>query len=42
MFVIWKGNSMYREATNLWRSFAQKIINKEEIVDKYGYIDVNR
>ena len=33
---------MYREATNLWRSFAQKIINKEEIVDKYGYIDVNK
>ena len=39
MHVIWKDNSQYRVFTNLWRSFAQKIMNKEDLIDKYGYIN---
>ena len=27
---------------NLWRSFAQEIMSKEDLIDKYGYIDVNK
>ena len=42
MHIIWKDNSHYRVYTNLWRSFAQEIINKEDLIDKYGYIDVNK
>ena len=40
--VIWKDNSQYRVFTNLWRSFAQEIMNKENLRDKYRYIDVNK
>ena len=40
MHVIWKDNSQYRVFTNLWRSFAQEIMNKEDLTDKYGFIDV--
>ena len=42
MHVIWKDNSKYRVFTNLWRSFAQEIISKEDLIDKYGYIDANK
>ena len=42
MNVIWKDNSQYRVFTNLWRSFAQEIMNKEELIDKYGYNDINK
>ena len=42
MHVIWKDNSQYRVFTNLWRSFAQGIINKKDLIDKYIYIDVNK
>ena len=42
MHVIWKDNSQYRVFTNLWRSFAQEIMNKEDLTDKYGYIDINK
>ena len=42
MHIIWKDNSHYRVFTNLWRSFAQEIMNKEDLIDKYGYIDVNK
>ena len=42
MHVIWRDNSQYRVFTNLWRSFTQEIINKEDLIDKYGYIDVNQ
>ena len=41
MHVVWKNNSQYRVFTNLWRSFAQEIMNKEDLLDKYGYIDVD-
>ena len=42
MNVIWKDNSQYRVFTNLWRSFAQEIMNKEDLIDKYGYNDINK
>ena len=42
MHIIWKDNSQYRVFTNLWRSFALEIMNKEDLLDKYGYIDVNK
>ena len=42
MHVIWKDNSQYRVFTNLWRSFAQEIMNKEDLTDKHGFIDVNK
>ena len=42
MHVIWKDNSQYRVFTNLWRSFAQAIMNKEDLIDKFAYIDVNK
>ena len=40
LHVIWKDNSQYRVFTNLWRSFSQEIMNKEDLIGKYGYIDV--
>ena len=36
MHIIWKHNSQYRVFTNLWRSFAKEIMNKEDLIDKYG------
>ena len=42
MHIIWKDNSQYRVFTNLWRRFAQEIMNKEDLTDIYGYIDVNK
>ena len=42
MHVIWKDDSWYRDFTKLWRSFAQEIMNKEDLIDKYGYIDLNK
>ena len=42
MNVIWKDNSQYRVFTNLWRSFDQEIMNKEDLIDKYGYNDINK
>ena len=42
MHVIWRDNSQYRVFTNLRRSFTQEIMNKEDLIDKYGYIDVNQ
>ena len=42
MCVIWKDNSQYRNFTNLWRSFAQEIRNKEDLIDKCEYIDVKK
>ena len=42
MQLIWKDNSQCRVFTNLWRSFAQDIMNKEDLIDKYGYTDVNK
>ena len=41
MHIIWVNNSKCRAYTNLWRSFADEIMRKEESLDKYGYIDVN-
>ena len=41
MHIIWVNNSKYRAYTNLWRSFADEIMRKEESLDKYGYIDIN-
>ena len=31
-----------RGFTNLCRSFAQEIMNKEDLIDKYGYMDTNK
>ena len=42
MHVIWKDNSQYRVFTNLWRGFTQEIMNKEDLIDKYRYIDINK
>ena len=42
MHVIWKDDSQYRVFTNLRRSFAQEIMNKEDLIDKYGFTDVNK
>ena len=42
MHIIWVNNSKYRAYTNLWRRFADEIMRKEESLDKYGYIDVNK
>ena len=42
MHVIWKDNSQYRVFTNSWRSFAQEIMNKEDLIDKHIYMDVNK
>ena len=39
---MWKDNSQYRVFTNLWRSFAQELMNKEDFIYKYGYIDINK
>lgn len=38
MQIVWRNNHF----TNLWRSFAQEIMSKEDIVEKYGYVDVNK
>ena len=40
--VIWKYNWQYRVFTNLWRSFAQEIMNREDFIYKYWYTDVNK
>ena len=42
MHIIWVNSSKYRAYTNLWRRFADDIMRKEESLDKYGYIDVNK
>ena len=42
MHIIWVNNSKYRAYTNLWRSFAEEIMRKEESLNKYGYIDLNK
>ena len=42
MHIIWVNNSQYRAYTNLWKSFAEEIMRKEESLDKYGYLDGNR
>ena len=42
MHIIWVNNSKYRAYTNLWKSFADEIMKKKELADKYGYIDVNK
>ena len=42
MHVIWKDNWQYRVFTNLWRSLVQEIMNKEDLIEKDGYIDINK
>ena len=42
MHIIWVNNLKFRAYTNLWGSFANEIMRKEESLDKYGYIDVNK
>ena len=34
--------AQYRVFTNLSRSFAQEIMNKEDLIDKYGYTGINK
>ena len=42
MHAIWKDNSQYRVYTSLWRSFAQEIMTKVDLIGKCGYIDINK
>ena len=42
MHIIWIKNSKYKAYTNLWRSFAEGTMRKEESLDKCGYTDVNK
>ena len=42
MHVIWKNNAKFRVFTNLWRSLDQKIINRENLLDKYGYLEISK
>ena len=42
MHKIWVNNSKQRACTNLWRSFTDEIVKKEELADKYGCIDLNK
>ena len=42
MHIIWKDNSQYRVLTNLWRSLAQEIMGKEDLIDKYRCTAVNK
>ena len=42
MYIMWKDNSQYRVFMNLWRSFAQELMNKEDLIDKYRYTDINK
>ena len=42
MHIMWVNNSKYRAYTNLWRSFGEEIMRKEESLNKYGYIDLNK
>ena len=42
MHRVWRNTKKFRVFTNLWRSFAQEIMNKEDIVEKYGYADVDK
>ena len=42
MHIVWRNNQKFRVFTNLWRSFAQEIMNKKDIVEKYGYVDVKK
>ena len=42
MDIVWRNNQKFRVFTNLWRSFAQEIMNKEDILQKYGYVGVNK
>ena len=42
MDVILRDNSQCRVFTNLWKSFAHEIMKKEDLIDKYGYTDVNK
>ena len=42
MSVFWKNNAKYRVFSNLWRSFIDSILRKEEMLDKVGSIDMNK
>ena len=42
MYVICKNNAKFRVFTNLWRSLDQKIINRENLLDKYGYLEISK
>ena len=42
MHVICKNNAKYRVFTNLWGSPTNKIMNRENLVKNYGYLDVNK
>ena len=39
---MWKDNSQCKVFMNLRRGFAQELMNKEDLIDKFGYIDVNK
>ena len=39
--IIWLNNCKYRVLTNLRRGQAQRLIEREKITDRYGYIDIS-
>ena len=39
--IIWLNNCKYRVLTNLRRGQAQRLMKREKITDRYGYIDIS-
>ena len=39
--IIWLNNCKYRVLTNLRRGQAQRLMEREKITDRYGYIDIS-
>ena len=42
MNVFWKNNAKYHVFSNVWKSFVDNILRKEEDLDKFGSIDMNK
>ena len=42
MCVLWKNNTKYRVYSNLWWSFVDSILRKEEDLHKFGNVDMNK
>ena len=42
MCVFWKSNTKYHVYSNLWWSFVDSILRKEEDLHKFGNVDMNK
>ena len=42
MCVFWENNTKYRVYSNLWWSFVDSILRKEEDLHKFGNVDMNK